>query len=83
MATDLPWNGAVRRKAPSEGLSGLVSSVSVKATGAARALGSGPAQGSGATGGTVQGANVAATPIEPKPTGPAVRPNGRLKIPTT
>ena len=81
MATDLPWNGAVRRKAPSEGLSGLVSGVSVTTGGPARAA-TAPTP-SAPVGGPVQGAHVAATPIAPKPSGPATRPNGRLKIPTT
>lgn len=80
MATDLPWNGAVRRKAPEEGLSGIVSGISVRTSGPAKALAAPP---SGPTSSAVQGAKVEATPIEHKPSGPPSRPNGRIKLPTT
>jgi hypothetical protein len=82
VATDLPWNGSVRRKAPEEGLGGIVSGVSVKAGTPSRpaVTPSAPSQG---VGGPVQGAKIEATPMEPKPSGPPSRPNGRLKIPTS
>ena len=52
MATDLPWNGSVRRKAPEEGLGGLVSGISVSA-GRPAAKAASPTTSSGGTiGGT-------------------------------
>lgn len=81
MATDLPWNGAVRRKAPEEGLGGFVSGISVSAgRQVARAVSIAP-QSSDMLGGAVQGAKIEAVPIEMRPSGIPSRPNGRLKLP--